>query len=1068
MGVSDLIRGRNNTQLALSVAGSKLPGLNYEVRVSSPNNAGSQNSMVTLNDRHEPQSDSHRKEVTQGARLGIQKAEAAALAWSKKTAYGTYALIWLSFFLLALQSSISTNVIHNAYASFEAAPDISTANILASVISGVMKLPVAKLLNIWGRSEGFLVFIGVYLLGLIILASCNNPSAYAAGYVIYWVGYDAIFLILDVFMADTSSLRNRAFAFGFASTPFICTAFTGPIAAQSFIKTASWRWAYGTFAIIAPFVFLPLAGTFKFYQRKAQRMYIYRREPSGRTTLQSIVHYIKEFDVIGALLLMAAFIFLLLPFSLTTNGNTEYKSATFITMIVIGVCLFFVFAAWERFFAPYHFIYYPLLKDRTILGACSLAAVLFFSYYARELYFYNFCMVVFGLSISMAGYIGQIYNVGSCFWSAVFGIMVYVTKQFKYSCLGFGLPLILLGAGLMIHFRTADSNVGYIVMCQIFIAFGGGTLVIGQDMAVMAASNREGVPMMLSLIGLSSSLGGAVGSAVSAAIYTNTFPRVLRGALPARNKDEYLAIYNGGYVKQLEYPVGSDIHNAIIEAYSAYMKYGCITAVAIMALGIPAIAVWRNYRVDKEQNKGEMISGSIDLPWFLHLDHEDEVVYDISESQQTVKSGTLTGLVEQLTRHDRLDSSFNETFLITFNTFMTAPELFDMLVQRFYIKPPEELDEAEMDQWMEHKQHAIRLRVVNVLRNWLERFWMEPDNEDTRNFLRHAHTLVKDSPEMLATPTSSHLLTVVEQRLQGQQSLRRLIRTPTSSAPAPMVPKNMKKMKLLDLEPVECARQLTILEFGFHGRIKLSECLNKGWQRRGPDNSDPSTAVNAMILHSNQLANWVAETILSQSNMKKRVAMMKYYVNVAEECRAFNNFATLMSIISGLGLTPVYRLQFTWSQVSRRTLATLEDLRQLMSSSRNFVQYRETLRDSEPPCVPFLGIYLTDLTFLEDGIPNHTSTGHINFTKRARTATILHDLQQHQITSYPFQPVPELQDFLTAGIQSAKDVHEMYDRSLDLEPRQHGEEDLPGGSDVGYVATGSHMSSVLIASMVLK
>lgn len=144
-------------------------------------------------------------------------------------------------------------------------------------------------------------------------------------------------------------------------------------------------------------------------------------------------------------------------------------------------------------------------------------------------------------------------------------------------------------------------------MCQIFIAFGGGTLVIGQDMAVMAASNREGVPMMLSLIGLSSSLGGAVGSAVSAAIYTNTFPDTLRDALPAKDKADYMTIYKGGYVKQLEYPIGSEVRDAIIEAYATYMKYGCIAAVAIMALGIPAIAVWRDYRVDKEQNKGEMI-----------------------------------------------------------------------------------------------------------------------------------------------------------------------------------------------------------------------------------------------------------------------------------------------------------------------------------------------------------------------------------------------------------------------------------------------------------------------------
>lgn len=204
--------------------------------------------------------------------------------------------IWVCFFILALQSSISSNVIQRAYSEFQAAPQVSTANILSSVISGVVKLPVARMLNVWGRTEGFLVFVGVYLLGLVILASCNNPNSYAAGYVLYWVGYDAIYLVLDVFVADTSGLRNRAFAFGFASTPFICTAFTGPIAAQSFLRHTSWRWAYGAFAIITPFVFLPLAAVFKFYQRKAERMCLFVREPHGRTKMQSVVHYIKEFD----------------------------------------------------------------------------------------------------------------------------------------------------------------------------------------------------------------------------------------------------------------------------------------------------------------------------------------------------------------------------------------------------------------------------------------------------------------------------------------------------------------------------------------------------------------------------------------------------------------------------------------------------------------------------------------------------------------------------------------------------------------------------------------------------
>lgn len=198
--------------------------------------------------------------------------------------------------MLALQSAIGTNVMPIAYSSFQTAPQISTANILASIIGGVLKLPIAKLLNVWGRAEGFFVFVVIYVVGLIILASCNGPNGYAAGYVLYWVGYDAIYLILDVFMADTSGLRNRAFAFGFASTPFICTAFTGSLAAESFMRMTTWRWAFGAFTLIQPVVFLPLVFVFLFFQRKAASMGLFVREDSGRTTWQSIMHYIHEFD----------------------------------------------------------------------------------------------------------------------------------------------------------------------------------------------------------------------------------------------------------------------------------------------------------------------------------------------------------------------------------------------------------------------------------------------------------------------------------------------------------------------------------------------------------------------------------------------------------------------------------------------------------------------------------------------------------------------------------------------------------------------------------------------------
>ncbi|KAL1964743.1 hypothetical protein VTN77DRAFT_6610 [Rasamsonia byssochlamydoides] len=603
MGVLDLVRGRNDSHLAEAVVQSDDPQPKHQTGVSQ-DHVASDSDNLSLEAQNEKEIEAHPGEVTQYADPGVKKAEAAALVWSKKAVYATYAWIWVCFFMLALQQSIGSNVLYYAYSRFETAPAVNTANILATIIGGVLKLPIAKTLNLWGRAEGFLFFVAVYLLGIIVLAACNGPNGYAAGYVLYWIGYDAIYLILDVFMADTSGLRNRAFAFGFASTPFICTAFTGPLAAQSFLSMTSWRWAYGAFAIIMPFVFVPLAVVFKFYQRKAESMGLYTKESSGRTVLQSIVHYIHEFDVIGAFLLMAAFILFLLPFSLQTYGRAAYDSATFIAMVVIGFCLFFVFAAWERFFARTHFVRWELFKQRTVLGACCLAAIIYFSFYAWDQYFYYFVMVVYNLDTAMTGYMTQIYNVGSCFWSVVFGLWVRYTKHFKYTCLFFGLPLMLLGAGLMIHFRGQDGNIGYIVMCQIFIAFSGGTLVIGEDMAVMAAADRMGVPMMLSLLSLSSSIGGSIGSAVSGAIYAGTFPKALLQALPANAKGDVATIYAGGYLTQMKYPVGSPERNAINYAWGYSQKYNSIAATAVLALAFPAIAIWKNYRVDKKQNKG--------------------------------------------------------------------------------------------------------------------------------------------------------------------------------------------------------------------------------------------------------------------------------------------------------------------------------------------------------------------------------------------------------------------------------------------------------------------------------
>ncbi|KAJ9637720.1 cell division cycle- protein [Coniosporium tulheliwenetii] len=441
---------------------------------------------------------------------------------------------------------------------------------------------------------------------------------------------------------------------------------------------------------------------------------------------------------------------------------------------------------------------------------------------------------------------------------------------------------------------------------------------------------------------------------------------------------------------------------------------------------------------------GGIAGAAEDVPEFLRLDYEGEIAYDLKANPPQLKGGTLTALVEQLTRHDRLNSPFNNTFLLTYRSFTTASELFEMLAKRWSIQPPYGLAKEDLQTWVDKKQKPIRFRVVNILKTWFDNYWMEGSDSEAQQLIQRVYSFAKDHVATTSTPGAGPLMTAIEQRSRGQDMPKRLVPTTTAQTPQPILPKHMKKLKFLDIDATEFARQLTIIESRLYGKIKPTECLNKTWQKKlNPGEPDPASNVKALILHSNQLTNWVAQMILTQQDVKRRVVVIKHFVNVADKCRSLNNFSTLTSIISALGTAPISRLNRTWGAVNARTMTTLENMRKLMGSTKNFAEYRDTLHKADPPCIPFFGVYLTDLTFIEDGIPSLIKkTNLINFAKRAKTAEVIRDIQQYQNVPYPLQAVPELQDYILTNMQSAGDVHEMYEMSLQVEPREREDEKI--------------------------
>jgi len=147
-----------------------------------------------------------------------------------------------------------------------------------------------------------------------------------------------------------------------------------------------------------------------------------------------------------------------------------------------------------------------------------------------------------------------------------------------------------------------------------------------------------------------------------------------------------------------------------------------------------------------------------------------------------------------------------------------------------------------------------------------------------------------------------------------------------------------------------------------------------------------------------------------------------------------------MSVLAGINNAATYRLKYTREGLSKQSQDTLKALSELTATDQSYSVYRKALHTLDPPCIPFLGVYLTDLTFIDDGNPDYLANGLINFGKRELVYGIISEIQQYQQISYPFPYVDNIASFLT-DLPSNNDA-DLYTLSLIREPRNAKKEDI--------------------------
>lgn len=437
-----------------------------------------------------------------------------------------------------------------------------------------------------------------------------------------------------------------------------------------------------------------------------------------------------------------------------------------------------------------------------------------------------------------------------------------------------------------------------------------------------------------------------------------------------------------------------------------------------------------------DDSGGQYFSGKTrndSTPWYLQGDEEHDLLLDVNGN---IKGGTKEALVAHLTHHEVLDASFTTVFLTTFATMLTLAELLRLLINRFMIEAPEGLSYEEYFLWRQTKQSKIRIKVLNVMKVLLEKHWC--DSYKSHEIL-HDWLEFLELQEVQTYPVAEVLVKDIRRILNNEDVVERVIPQLTGKAPAQLTKSfSLRKIKLADIEYVELARQLTLREFDLFRKITSLAVIHKVWGKKLGLRESLEHIFN-FIKASNHLTNFVVYMIVRKEDQRKRVQVIRFFVNVAEKCRQYNNYSSMTAIISALYSSPIHRLKKTWSLVSRDTLAKLENMNKLMNSSRNFNEYRDMLKFStSEPSVPFFGVFLSDLTFVYHGNPDHLlkRSRMINFAKRAKTTEIVLGMERFKELGFNFVVVPEIQLFLDYWFNKCPTIQDLYQISLVLEPRE--------------------------------
>lgn len=556
---------------------------------------------------HDDASSSHH-DIPQSRAGGVARMDRVSANMTDTQRWLLFLSIFIVGFAYGLEAQVRSAYQPYATASFSLHSYLATISVLRSVVAVAVQPTCAKIADVAGRFEVIFAATCFYVLGMAIESTASSVWVFCFGGIVYQVGYTAIVLLLEVLIADLSSMRARVFFSYVPALPFIVNSWLSGTVTSAVLANTTWRWGIGMWCIIYPIASAPLLTLLWTVERSANSgEHGPSREYKSLNFKRRVEIIMDQLDLVGLSILVAAFALVLAPLTIAGGTASHWQNPFVVTPLTLGALLFGAFIVWEKNVASTPLVPFHLLVDRGVWSALAVRTLLNIAWYVQGTYLYTVLVVAFDFSVETSTRILSFYSFFGVISGVLVGLVVYRIRRLKHIIV-FGTVLFMLAFVLLIvnpggaNYESCAGMIG----AQVLMGIASGFFAYPTQASIQASASRDHVAILTGLYLSFFNLGSAVGTSVSGAIWTQTLYSSLEKNLAFQPNDTLArSMYENPFRTVAGYPVGTEIRGAIIESYRSVQGLLCMAGLGICVPMIMFAVALRNPRLGDAVVQGD-------------------------------------------------------------------------------------------------------------------------------------------------------------------------------------------------------------------------------------------------------------------------------------------------------------------------------------------------------------------------------------------------------------------------------------------------------------------------------